>query len=151
MKLKLILVGFLLSVCLFAETPIFPIVGDCHISSGLGFRTNPLETGGQIGFHRGVDYSANEGSLVLSCFTGVVIQHWPAPDGYYKGHPDFGGMIMVQDASGITIYAHLSATEVHEWDTVTAGQMIGKVGNTGKSTGSHLHLERIVNIFGEIK
>ena len=151
MKLRFIIIGLLLSFCLFAETPVFPIVGDYYVTSGLGFRVNPLETGGQTGFHRGVDYSAKEGSIVLSCFTGVVIEHWPAPDGYYKGHPDFGGMIMVQDSMGITIYAHLSATEVHEGDIVTAGQMIGKVGSTGKSTGPHLHLERIVNIFGELE
>ena len=124
-----------------------PIDGPFIKTSGIGFRRDPtVSSGGEVGFHRGVDYAAEEGTPVRACFAGIVIDHWPAPNGYYKGHPIYGGMIRIMDAEGITMYAHLSKTIIHEGDLVKEGEIIGYVGNTGKSTGPHLHLERLVEL-----
>lgn len=142
---KLIILFFLATTFLFSEDPFFPLVGEFYETSGIGFRQDPFEGGGSSdSFHRGTDYAAKEGTLVLAVFTGTVIDHW-VPWG--EGHPDFGGVLYIEDEEGIVIYAHLSATYVKIGDRVTAGQMIARVGNTGKSTGPHLHLERIQRLF----
>lgn len=124
-----------------------PIDGPYVKTSSIGFRRDPtVATGGEIDFHRGVDYAAQEGTPVRACFSGVVIDHWPPPNGYYKGHPIYGGMIRIRDNEGVTMYAHLSKTIIREGDFVREGQIIGYIGNTGKSTGPHLHLERLVEL-----
>ena len=142
---KILIVLLLSSFVVWAESPIFPVVGEYYETSGVGFRKYPFIGGGSSdSFHRGTDYAAKEGTLVVAVFSGTVIDHW-VPWG--EGHPDYGGVLYIEDEKGIIIYAHLSATYVKIGETVTAGQMIGRVGNTGKSTGPHLHLERIEKLF----
>ena len=73
-------------------------------------------------------------------------QHWPAPNGYYKGHPMYGGLIVIDHLNGThTLYAHMSSTYMGEGDQVEAGQVIGRQGDTGITTGEHLHFEVIIN------
>lgn len=142
---KLLILIMLSSFPIFSETPIFPIIGEYYETSEVGFRQDPFVGGGSSdSFHRGTDYAAKEGTLVVAVFSGVVIDHW-VPWG--EGHPDYGGVLYIEDEKGIIIYAHLSATYVKIGDKVTAGEMIARVGNTGKSTGPHLHLERIERLF----
>lgn len=86
-------------------------------------------------FHEGVDLATAEGTPVLAADSGMVVfRGWDGNYGYAL-HIDHGGGKMV------TWYGHLSAFAVNQGDTVTKGQVIGYVGNTGFSTGPHLHYE----------
>ena len=83
---------------------------------------------------------------------GIVVEHWPAPDGYYKGHPIYGGYIVLQHDNGTyTVYAHMSRTNVHTGDKVKQGQKIGVIGDTGIATGVHLHFEIVLTPHNFIK
>jgi murein DD-endopeptidase MepM/ murein hydrolase activator NlpD len=83
---------------------------------------------------------------VRAAAAGIVAEHWPAPNGFYKGHPIFGGLVVIDHQEGtFTLYGHLSETFVHEGQRVEKGMIIGRQGNTGISTGEHLHFEVIVD------
>lgn len=90
------------------------------------------------GYHSGVDYRASTGTPVLSPTAGrVVLTEQLAAR---------GNMVLVDHGWGVvTGYWHLSAIDVHNGDMVLGGQTLGWVGNTGLSTGSHLHWEVWVN------
>jgi len=76
----------------------------------------------------------------------VVVDHWPPPDGYWRGHPTFGGLIVIDHGNELfTLYGHLSDSFVREGRWVEAGQVIGELGDTGIATGPHLHFEVVVN------
>ena len=117
------------------------------VSSGTGYRMNPL--GGMDAeekLHKGIDYAAAVGTPVKAVLAGEVQEHWLPPGGPWKGHPVMGGMIVIDHGDGLlSISGHLSKTFVHEGEYVEAGQVIGEVGNTGMSTGSHLHFELVVD------
>lgn len=88
--------------------------------------------------HAGVDLAAPEGMPYKAVHAGQVTQA-----GYYGG---YGYTITVKDQDGTeVIYAHSRRVLVHVGDQVKAGQVIGEVGNTGASYGTHLHLEVHVN------
>lgn len=102
------------------------------ISSPFGPRPNPFT--GRPGFHPGVDIAAPIGTPVRAMAAGVVV--FASHDG------GFGRVIKVFDGHGqITLYAHLSARYVHAGEIICPGQLIGRVGDTGYSTGPHLHFE----------
>jgi murein DD-endopeptidase MepM/ murein hydrolase activator NlpD len=89
---------------------------------------------GTGGTHKGTDYAVPVGTPVTSWKDGVVSSE-PLDSGY-------GTAIMIDHADGTqTIYGHLSAKEVNAGDAVKAGQRIGKSGDTGNSSGPHLHFE----------
>lgn len=120
----------------------WPILGmtRADITSDFGYREDGF--GGREGFHFAIDVAAPRGTLVLATHNGVVVDHFPPPDGWYRGHEVYGGCaLIVSDDGWATFYAHLSASYVREGQRVTAGQMIGRVGSTGLSTGNHLHYE----------
>jgi LysM repeat protein len=105
-----------------------------------GMLTRPLvggrKTQGLHG-HNGVDLAAPIGTPVLASGNGQVIV---AKLGGYNG--GYGNMIVISHANGIqTVYAHLSRIDVSSGESVSQGQTIGAVGNTGHSTGPHLHFE----------
>jgi murein DD-endopeptidase MepM/ murein hydrolase activator NlpD len=82
------------------------------------------------------DFGAETGTDVGASGDGVVI--W---EGTNK---DFGNTVIIEHESGtLTLYAHLDKTDVQSGDVVSQGDTIGQVGNTGRSTGSHLHFETI--------
>ncbi len=87
-------------------------------------------------FHRGVDYAGATGSPVLAAGRGQVALVGREKDGYLI----HGNTIGLDHGQGVlTIYLHLSQIRVNQGDIVEAGQVIGAVGNTGASTGPHLH------------
>ncbi len=107
-----------------------PISG--FISSGFGYRTDPFTK--KIKFHRGIDIAAPVGTAVRASLDGRVVSI-----GY---NPLFGNHIFIRHQIGFsTLYGHLERVFVQRGSTVSRGQPIGSVGNTGKSTGPHLHFE----------
>lgn len=115
-----------------------------HITSPQGVRPGIFVSG--LWIHKGIDCAGVYQSEVLATMDGVVVEAYPPPDGYYRGHPVYGGMVRIRHANGYeTLYAHLSSKYVKEGDIVTRGQVIGRVGNTGLSDGAHLHYEIWLN------
>ena len=83
--------------------------------------------------HKGLDIAAPEGQIILSTNDGIVTL---AEDNLYYT----GGTIIVDHGHGVkSIYAHMSSVDVVTQQKVSKGEMIGKVGSTGRSTGPHLH------------
>jgi len=108
----------------------YPVYG--NITSHLGWRKNPFGKGYE--FHSGIDIEAPYGSRVVATADGVVEMA-----GYYG---DYGKAVLIKHPSGyMTLYGHLSEISVKAGQEVKAGQVIGKVGSTGRSTGPHLHYE----------
>lgn len=86
-------------------------------------------------FHHGVDINLNEGDTVVAAFDGIVRY-----TKYNKG--GFGNLVIIRHYNGLeTFYAHLSDIKVIENQRVSAGELIGLGGNTGRSYGAHLHFE----------
>jgi murein DD-endopeptidase MepM/ murein hydrolase activator NlpD len=107
-----------------------------YISSRYGARSDPFGRG--RAHHAGIDIDANTGDPVTAAAEGVV-----AFAGVRSG---YGNVVEIDHGNGYrTIYAHNSANLVKAGDVVRAGQQIAKVGSTGRSTGSHLHFEVILN------
>jgi len=109
------------------------------LSSGTGYRTDPMGGYDFERLHEGNDYAAAIGTPVKAFRDGIVAEHWPAPRGVWGGHPVMGGYIVVYHGDCYSKYGHLDTTFVHEGERVAMGQVIGTVGNTGMSTGPHLH------------
>lgn len=87
--------------------------------------------------HNGVDMASYSGANIMAAASGTVIIS--RNSGYNGG---YGKYVVIKHSNGTqTLYAHLSATTVNTGDYVDQGQVIGKMGNTGKSTGTHLHFE----------
>ena len=114
----------------------WPVPGYSKISSYYGWRFNNTD------FHTGVDITGSgvHGAKVVAANTGTVVHTNYCPyNGYSYG---YGTYLIVDHGGGITtLYAHLSDISVKKGDIVVMGQQIGKVGNTGWSTGAHLHFE----------
>jgi murein DD-endopeptidase MepM/ murein hydrolase activator NlpD len=107
-----------------------PVQGE--ISSEFGWRQDPFT--GDRAWHSGVDYAAAEGSSVKACWSGEVVFA-----GENKG---YGKQVVIKHDQGWqSVYAHNSENLVSPGDQVQAGQEIAKVGDTGRSTGPHLHFE----------
>lgn len=95
---------------------------------------------GEVWLHSGLDLAAAEGTPILAASGGTVIS---APRG---GDPELGLNVKIDHGDGTqTWYLHLSELRVSEGDTVSAGQVIGAMGDTGLSFGSHLHLTVVVD------
>ncbi|WP_300810527.1 CD1108 family mobile element protein [uncultured Acetatifactor sp.] len=107
-----------------------------YVSSYYGYRINPA-TGAEQ-FHRGVDIAVPTGTGVLAAMDGTVTT--AAYDSYY------GNYIVIEDSNGYcTKYAHMDTLSVSAGQAVKHGDSIGTTGNTGSSTGSHLHIECLYN------
>lgn len=114
---------------------IWPVNG--KLEGGYGGRRNPFGGGGWE-FHSGQDIEADPGAPVVSGASGrVTFVGWQ--NGY-------GQLVVVDHGGGLTTrYAHLSHIDVQLDQTVSRGQLVGKVGSTGRSTGPHLHYEVRIN------
>jgi murein DD-endopeptidase MepM/ murein hydrolase activator NlpD len=100
------------------------------INSLYGERIDPID--GKRRFHAGIDIAASYGALVSAAAPGVV-QHAD----WTHGH---GRQVVIEHNGGFrTIYSHLAQVLVLPGSVVQAGTVIGQVGNSGRSTGAHLH------------
>ena len=109
-----------------------PLSGDFYMSSGFGVRPDPLT--GQRSLHEGVDFVARIGTPIQAAGAGVVKRSdtWG----------DHGQVVEIQHDEGyLSRYAHLNRRHVRVGDIVTRGQVIGELGNSGRTTGAHLHFE----------
>lgn len=109
-----------------------PIASSARMSSVFGYRIHPVT--GKSQFHKGMDFAAPIGTPIYATGNGVVTF-----SGWGTG---YGRYVEVDHGNGtVTRYAHTSANYVNVGDTVYANQQIAAVGNTGRSTGAHLHYE----------
>jgi murein DD-endopeptidase MepM/ murein hydrolase activator NlpD len=109
-----------------------PLVGEVETTSGFGVRVDPFIRAPAM--HTGLDFRGSVGDPVRATANGTVTQ-----TGWNGG---YGKMVEVDHGNGLsTRYAHLSSFDVKEGQTVRLGQIVGRVGSTGRSTGPHLHYE----------
>jgi len=120
---------------LLASTPsIWPTKG--WLSSGFGYRESPFT--GENEFHKGIDVSTRTGEPIVASADGVVL--FTGWDGGY------GRVVVVKHGQGFeTKYAHLNESLVTRGQHVKRGETIGLVGDSGRTTGSHLHYEVHLN------
>jgi len=112
----------------FAYAP--PLDGD--LTDRFGYRTDPIS--GETAFHYGVDLAADEGTPIRAFANGTVT--------VVAESAELGKYVMVEHPNGvISLYAHCVATGVKPGQTVTLGEEIAQVGQTGRATGPHLHFE----------
>lgn len=129
----------------FVESKMSQLSIEAPKSSGLVFdwpmdearltqKFNPVKKRGKRR-HLGIDLAAPKGTGVFAAHDGVVIY-------VGKGFRGFGKMILVENSAGwATLYAHLSQAHVIQGQSVRVGDSIAAVGNTGRSSGPHLHFE----------
>ncbi|MCL2829225.1 MAG: M23 family metallopeptidase [Betaproteobacteria bacterium] len=109
-----------------------PISNPRGISSGFGWRLDPYARMGAM--HEGVDFPTDIGTRVKAAAGGVVTTA--------QYHPEYGNLIEIDHGNGYsTRYAHLSRIDVKAGQIVKIGQAIAFSGNSGRSTGPHLHFE----------
>ncbi|NDV96346.1 M23 family peptidase [Dysgonomonas sp. 521] len=103
-----------------------------HVASGYGTRIDPIY--GTPRFHAGMDFSANIGTPIYATGNGTVT--------WVDWRQGYGKCVIIDHGYGYkTLYAHMNDYKVRLGQIVTRGEQIGEVGNTGKSTGPHLHYE----------
>jgi murein DD-endopeptidase MepM/ murein hydrolase activator NlpD len=113
-----------------------PVLPEGQVSSGFGWRTDPFN--GHARFHSGTDVKMAYGKDVLSAATGRV--------SFVGEQSGYGLTVKIDHGNGLeTRYAHLSESGLHAGDTVKSGQVIARSGNSGRSTGPHLHFEVLEN------
>jgi murein DD-endopeptidase MepM/ murein hydrolase activator NlpD len=101
-------------------------------ASSFGWRVDPIT--GEAARHEGVDFTADVGTPIKAAAAGVVIN--------VEKHPQYGNLLEIDHGNDlVTRYAHCSKVSVQPGALVKRGQLIGAVGNTGRTTGPHLHFE----------
>ena len=109
-----------------------PVKASHRFTSGFGGRRDP-KTGGYR-THNGIDLAGSKGTPVVATGEGTVV--------FAGRQSGFGNMIKIRHGFGLeTVYAHLNKIHVSEGEQVSLGEHIGDMGNTGRSTGTHLHYE----------
>ncbi len=111
----------------------FPLAIPSTISSVFGWRVHPIS--GDYRFHAGTDLGAPTGTPVLAAVAGQVIT------ADFMGGYGLTIVVQHQDGKDLSLYGHLSEIFVRPGDRVEQGNVIGRVGSTGNSTGPHLHFE----------
>ena len=111
-------------------------VSSFSLSSDFGIRKHPLT--GKSHFHTGVDLMSESGDdKVYAVKPGVVVMS--------ELHPQYGNTVVVRHSNGVeSLYAHMAQLLVKVGDKVTTDNVLGYIGNTGFSTGKHLHFEILV-------
>lgn len=111
-----------------------PVEGG-NLGSVFGWRIDPIS--GTSALHTGLDFPAEPGTPIMAAAGGVVVVQ--------EFHPQYGNVIEVAHGNNlVTRYAHASKVMVKQGDLIRRGQRIALVGNTGRSTGPHLHFEVLV-------
>jgi murein DD-endopeptidase MepM/ murein hydrolase activator NlpD len=109
-----------------------PMPAEYETTSSFGARPDPFTRG--LAMHTGIDFRAPSGTPVKATAPGKVVEA-----AYVGG---YGNMVEVDHGNGVTTrYAHLSSIGVDVGDSVAKGEVLGRVGSTGRSTGPHLHYE----------
>lgn len=117
-----------------AKPTLWPVTG--WVSSEFGYRISPFNN--QREFHAAIDIATNSGRQIIAPADGVVIE------AAYR--PDLGNFLRIDHGRGITtLYGHLLKISLKEGTVVKRGSVIGQVGNSGQSTGPHLHYAVILN------
>lgn len=113
-----------------------PLASEAEIMSGFGIRRDPFTRG--MALHSGVDLREEPGAPARATAAGRVVEaDWSG---------GYGRMVEIDHGGGlITRYAHLSRIAVKPGEWVARGQIVGRVGSTGRSTGPHLHYETHVD------
>src|SRR5579884_1116051 len=110
-----------------------PVKTNVEFTSGFGVRSDPFEHGAAM--HPGIDLAGAYGTPIYATADGTVLRA-----GWNSG--GYGNMVELDHGRGIvTRYGHMSAVLVHAGEHVTRGEQIGRMGSTGRSTGTHLHYE----------
>lgn len=113
-----------------------PVAASVRRTSGFGYRRDPISGGTRL--HAGMDWAGAYGTPIHATADGVVIHA-----GWLSG---YGRLVKIEHAFGIeTRFAHLSGITVKVGQRVSRGDLIGGMGNSGRSTGTHLHYEVRVN------
>lgn len=107
-----------------------PVNGE--LTSDFGDRIDPITK--KAGVHTGADFAVAVGTQVKSAISGTVVE-------VVYGNKSFGNFVRVKNSDIVTTYAHCSTLKVKEGDKVKQGDIIALSGNTGKSSGPHLHFE----------
>lgn len=106
-----------------------------EIGSSFGWRIDPF-TGGSA-LHTGLDFVAETGEPILAAAGGIVLAQ--------EFHPAYGNVLEIDHGNQlVTRYAHASRVHVKKGDLIKRGQHVADVGNSGRSTGPHLHFEVLV-------
>jgi murein DD-endopeptidase MepM/ murein hydrolase activator NlpD len=106
------------------------------VGSGFGFRIDPITS--RSALHTGLDFPAEPGTAIMAAAGGMVVN--------VEVHPAYGNLVEIDHGNGlVTRYAHASKVMVKNGDLVKRGQLVAQVGNTGRSTGPHLHFEVLVD------
>lgn len=109
-----------------------PVKSAFRFTSGFGFRRDPKGAGNRM--HEGTDFAASYGTAIFATADGVVT--------YADWDSGYGRLVKIQHDFGIeTRYAHMSEIRVEVGQRVSRGDRIGDMGNSGRSTGTHLHYE----------
>lgn len=117
---------------LVERLPLSLPLAEAEVSSPYGIRRDPFTR--RVSRHAGIDFAARRGTPVIATGPGLV-----ASAGREK---DYGLTVEIAHQAGLaTRYAHLQSISVKAGDRVATGQVIGRVGSTGRSTGPHLHYE----------
>jgi len=107
-------------------------VRDACVSSGVGFRKSRNRQ------HKGVDYSNRHGGPVVAAASGKIYQA--------ELNNSYGHMVVIKHSNSVyTRYAHLKHDLVNVGEDIELGQILGEMGNSGLSTGTHLHYEILVD------
>jgi murein DD-endopeptidase MepM/ murein hydrolase activator NlpD len=116
----------------FARIPAFLPVNHYDPSSDFGYRSDPFHGGGA--FHAGIDMTGKTGDAIHAAADGVVVRA-----GWWAG---YGKVVVIDHGNGLeTRYGHMTRFHVKEGDVIRQGQVVGGMGSTGRSTGTHLHFE----------
>ena len=112
------------------EETVSPVMG--VLTSPFGWREHPVD--GEEKFHNGLDLAVNTGTAVAAFADGTV--------DYIGDSPEYGLYLQISHANGVkSFYAHCSQLLVHQGQAVKAGETLALSGDTGNTTGPHLHLE----------
>jgi murein DD-endopeptidase MepM/ murein hydrolase activator NlpD len=126
---------FLISLPVTARADIDLPVENGIITSGVGLRVDPFGSG-KLVFHRGIDIAVPVGTPVRATRKGRIVSAGP--------RSGYGSTVIIEHANGDrTLYGHNSIVRVQPGDLVESGTVVAFSGNTGRSTGPHVHFEQL--------
>lgn len=118
------------------STRLTPNAGAVSPSGSFIWPASGIITQGYRFYHKAYDIANRSGGSILAADSGtVIVSGWPSNDGY-------GNRVMIDHHNGyVTLYAHMSVLQVTVGQSVSKGSVVGQMGSTGRSTGTHLHFE----------